>query len=170
MTLVGIPLMFILISIFEMSRGMWMYHTSAHAVKQGVRTAVVHGFNCVNAPPGVTNSCALTANEIILGTTLNGFRIEGIKDKAVGLEPANTLVTFDTGNTAAFQCKLDGTSTSAGCTSTWPPVGDNNVGTLIEIDITTPFRSALSMFWPGAGAVQFGLVNLGASSIDKVQF
>ena len=26
-TLVGIPLIFVLISVFEISRGMWMYHT-----------------------------------------------------------------------------------------------------------------------------------------------
>src|SRR5215831_11346653 len=32
MTLVGIPLMFVLVSIFEMSRGMWVYHTVANAV------------------------------------------------------------------------------------------------------------------------------------------
>ena len=41
--LVGIPLIFILISIFEISRGMWMYETVAHAVREGARYAAVHG-------------------------------------------------------------------------------------------------------------------------------
>ena len=47
-TFVGIPLMFTLISIFEVSRGMWIYHTLAYSVKNGVRFASVHGINCVN--------------------------------------------------------------------------------------------------------------------------
>ena len=37
MTMVGIPLIFMLLAIFEMSRGMWMYHTLSYAVKNGVR-------------------------------------------------------------------------------------------------------------------------------------
>ena len=44
-TLVGIPLMFVLISIVELSRGMWIYHTLAHAVKEGTRYTAVRGQN-----------------------------------------------------------------------------------------------------------------------------
>lgn len=51
--LVGIPLIFVLISIFEMARGMWLYHTLAYSVKEGVRYTIVHGQNCATAP----NSC-----------------------------------------------------------------------------------------------------------------
>ena len=47
MTLVGIPTIFILISIFEISRGIWMYETLAYAAKAGVRFASVHGADCV---------------------------------------------------------------------------------------------------------------------------
>ena len=39
-TLVGIPLVFVLISTIEMARGMWIYHTLAYAVKEGTRYAV----------------------------------------------------------------------------------------------------------------------------------
>src|SRR5579871_5563504 len=52
-TLVGIPLIFVLISVFEISRGMWIYHTLAYSVKNGVRYASVHGINCVGS---ATNS------------------------------------------------------------------------------------------------------------------
>ena len=45
-TLVGIPLLFTLISTVEMSRGMWMYQTQAYAISQGVRYLVVHGADC----------------------------------------------------------------------------------------------------------------------------
>jgi Flp pilus assembly protein TadG len=36
-TLVGIPMIFLLISTFEVARGMWEYHTLAYAVKEGTR-------------------------------------------------------------------------------------------------------------------------------------
>src|SRR5215471_18790761 len=44
-TLVGIPIIFVLISTFEMSRGMWLYHTLAYAAREGTRYAIVHGVN-----------------------------------------------------------------------------------------------------------------------------
>src|SRR5580692_423319 len=44
-TLVGIPLVFVLISTIEMARGMWIYHTLAYAVKEGTRYAVARGQN-----------------------------------------------------------------------------------------------------------------------------
>ena len=44
-TLVGIPLVFILISTIEMARGMWIYHTLAYSVKEGTRYAIGRGQN-----------------------------------------------------------------------------------------------------------------------------
>jgi Flp pilus assembly protein TadG len=55
-TFVAIPLMFILISIFELSRGMWMYNTLSHALKESVRFAIVHGNSCAEPP----NNCTVT--------------------------------------------------------------------------------------------------------------
>src|SRR5690348_3325838 len=65
MTLVGIPLIFVLISVFELSRGMWMYNTAATAAREGLRFASVHGVNCVHVPPGIPNACEVTANDIV---------------------------------------------------------------------------------------------------------
>lgn len=164
MTLVGIPIIFTLISVFEISRGMWMYNTAAHAVREGVRFAVVHGVDCVNNPPGVNNDCVQTAAQIAAV----------IQNDGVGLDPANTQLTFRApAGTGGFQCNLNGTQIGAGtsCSSAWPPNPFNARGTPVEIVITTPFHSALAMFWPGAGGPQsFAQVNLWANSIDTVQF
>ena len=43
-TFVGIPLMFVLISIFEASRGMWTYNLLAHAIKEGRLTSRSNNF------------------------------------------------------------------------------------------------------------------------------
>ena len=53
-TLVGIPLIFVLLSTFEMARGMWLYHTLAYAARQGTRYAIVHGVNCSMGIPIVS--------------------------------------------------------------------------------------------------------------------
>ena len=156
MTLVGIPIIFVMISVFEISRGMWMYETAAHAVREGVRFAVVHGANCVNDPAnGFNNNCAKTAAEVAAK----------IREAGVGLDPATTMVRFTAAGVALAQCPLNA------CPATlWPPAGQNTVGTVIQIDISTPFNSALAMFWPGAGAVSFTTTNMGASSSDAIQF
>src|SRR4051812_12070981 len=93
-TFVGIPIMFVLISVFEVSRGMWIYHTLAHAVREGVRYASVHGYNCtqngntcaVNMGP-VSNTCTGSSDAPIA---------EVIRCAAVGLDPANTNIQFYT--------------------------------------------------------------------------
>lgn len=156
-TLVGIPLIFIMISIFEISRGMWVYQTAAHAVREGVRFSIVHGVNCVLNAPAVTNNCGKTAAQVATE----------IQNAGVGLDPATTTVRFTAPSPggAVITCALN-----ACPSSTWPPPGANNVGTVIQIDISTPFRSALAMFWPGAAKVDFTTANLGATSVDAIQF
>ncbi len=173
MTLVGIPIIFILISIFEISRGMWMYNTASTAIREGVRMASVHGINCINNPPGVPNNCPRTANQII--TVIRDGRDPvanlPIGAGAAGLNPTQTTVTFIS-KTLRFDCLLDGT-TGGNCNSTWPPTapaGENSIKTPIEIQIRTPFYSALSMFWPGSKPVSVATVNLFASSSDTIEF
>jgi TadE-like protein len=175
MTLVGIPIIFLLISTFEISRGMWMYNTAATAVREGVRFASVHGVNCVNTPPGIPNQCDITANDIVRvirvgagnGST-HALNYGPTGAGAAGLSEPNTLVTF-TSASGSFTCKLDGTSTG-NCAARWPPDLANAVNQIIQIRIETPFSSALSMFWPGSRPLNFATVNLWASSSDTVQF
>src|SRR4029079_8467839 len=141
-TLVGIPMIFILIGTFEISRGMWIYHTLAYSAKAGVRFASVHGETC--GPPNL-NTCTQTIAHLA----------QVIQDAGIGLDIAKTDVSFITLNgdgtvKATVTCKLRG-----GCQSNstvWPPTdGSNQKGKLIRIDVRTPFVSAISLLWPGAG-------------------
>ena len=160
-TFVGIPMIFILIGTFEISRGMWVYHTLAYSAKAGVRFASVHGENC--APPNL-NTCTQTIAQLA----------QVIQDAGISLDIAKTDVSFITLNgdgtvNATVTCKL-----RAGCQSNnnvWPPQdGSNQKGKLIRIDVKTPFVSAISLLWPGAGGVRFASGTLGASSSDTIQF
>jgi len=180
MTLVGLPMIFLLVSTFEIARGMWMYHTLAYAVRNGVRYAAVRGINCVNTSSD-PNTCSVT-----LATVASV-----VQSAAVGMDPTQTMLTFKLGNptvvSQTLQCYLMASQKpqpygSHSVCSThnnspvdiWP-VSDNTgtydgVGKAIEIDIETPFYTSLSMFWPGTAPVKFALTNFYASSMDYVQF
>ena len=151
-TLVGIPLMFVLISTFEMARGMWNYHTIAYAVKEGTRYASVHGVNC-----GTPNACTVTIGQIT----------QKIVDAGIGL-PTNQLRLTFTSQSGATTCYANTCLSNA---TVWPPAPGNVVGSSIQIGATYPFTSAISMFWPGAGTgINFGTVNFPASSRETIQF
>jgi hypothetical protein len=163
-TFVGIPMIFVLISVFEVSRGMWNYHTLAYASKSGVRFAIVHGQNCL-VPPQVSIPCTRTVGQIA----------QVIKDAGVGLDLNDTTVTLASVDLAGgvvgtpvfcsslLVCLSNGTL--------WPPNdGSNQKGRLVSITVKTVFRSAIAMLWPGSAPISFAATNLAASSSDRIQF
>jgi hypothetical protein len=164
-TFVGIPMIFVLISVFEISRGMWNYHTLAYSAKSGVRFAIVHGQNCL--PPQV-NTCSKTVADIA----------QVIQDAGVGLDLNETEVTFSTLDNSGgvsgtpIVCSLRGSA--GGCQSigtVWPPNDTSNEkGKLISIKVKTVFRSAIAMLWPGSAPINFGATHFAASSSDTIQF
>lgn len=160
--LVGIPLIFVLISIFEMARGMWLYHTLAYAVKEGVRYSVVHGQNCWTAP----NNCKVTVQDIA----------RRVLDSGVGLVPEDLNMMLGAGNCngATGLCSSQVTCNPAtGCladTNFWPAYPDNQPGLDVMFRVQYPFRSAIAMFWPGSRPQQFGLFTFSASSRETIQF
>lgn len=169
-TLVGIPLVFVLISIFEIARGMWVYHTLAHAVREGVRFAVTHGNNCL-VPP---NSCTVQVRDIAIR----------IRDAGVGLVPTElqNVEFVSLSRTVTCSTLQDCLGSSATATTYWPTAAPANPpnppdaggirGGELEIRARFPFQSALAMFWPGApgSGVTFGTFLLGAQSRERIQY
>jgi hypothetical protein len=171
MALVGIPVVFMLVSVFEISRGMWIYHTLAYGVKEGVRFAMVRGKNCVHNPPSVLNNCATCIGGAC--ASLSGVKSvsQVIQDAAVGVDLNNTSLTFYApAGTNSVMCNLSGSNPCSAKTTTWPPTSADDIGLTIQIDIKTQFNSALAMFWPGSKPVAFTTVFLGASSTELIQF
>ncbi len=147
-TLVGIPLIFVLISTFEMARGMWIYHTLAHAVKEGTRFTIVRG---QNSPTPAT-----------MGGICNWIVRQG-----PGLIAHNLQLTFTSASGASGPMAADA------CPGTvWPPPGfDNEPGQIISINASYPFQSAIAMFWPGAAVTQaFPTIIFPAASSEVMQF
>jgi hypothetical protein len=162
-TLAGIPLIFVLVSIIEIARVMWAFHTVAYGVKEGVRFAQVHGINCVSV--ATPNNCPTTIAQVT--------RV--IRDAAVGLDPAQTSLTFTPGTTDSTPTKCSMGGAGAGdcpqLTGTWPPNDStgafNAVGKPIRIDISTQVPNAISLVYPGTRFATFTFV---ASATDYIQF
>jgi hypothetical protein len=167
-TLVGIPLVFVLISTIEMARGMWVYHTLAYAVKEGTRYAVARGQNSPTQP----------TYQSVCST---------IVQAGTGLLQGDLTLTFHSATAKDVTCVCGSSSSSSWpqCTAgAWPPGGsptviDNQPGQTILITGYYPFVSAISMFWPGAGpGMTFqplscqgvGTLCLPAASQDVMQF
>jgi Flp pilus assembly protein TadG len=156
-TLVGIPLIFVLVSTFEMARGMWTYHTLSYAVKEGTRYAVVHGQNCAKPP----NSCTVTIGQIA------GV----IQSAGLGLDGDTLSLTFTDAAGTATTCVLN-TCIASYTSTAWPPSTENAPGLKVKISASYPFNSVIAMFWPGAGSPMNGLgaVTFPATSRESIQF
>ncbi len=152
-TLVGVPLIFVLLGTFEMARGIWAYHTFSYAVKEGTRLAVVHGANCYAAP----NNCPLTVGQIA----------DKIRRSGVGLDQSKATLTFTSANGGTITCVLADCLADA---TTWPPANSNNPGLDVQISGTYPFQTMIAMFWPGAGGMQAGSFVIPAGSRERIQF
>jgi len=149
--LVGVPLVFILVSTAEMARGMWNYQTLAFSVRAGARYASTHGKGC-------SGSCTVTVSNVA----------HSIAAAAVGLAPGNFNVVLTSATASPVSCTP--LSNCYSNNTTWPPSADSAPGLDIRISGTYQFVSALSMLWPGDGTVPFGTFTLGAWTRQPIQF
>jgi Flp pilus assembly protein TadG len=140
-TIIGIPLIFIWISLGEMARGMWQYHTLQYATKMANAYAATHGATC-----GTPNSCSVNVSDVV-----------GVfQQNAIGIPMDKVSLTLTSATSAnAVTCNQVSTCSSNGSWSTtWPPSasGDNAVGKSVSIKTIYKFNSALAVFWPGSGS------------------
>ncbi len=153
--LIAVFIIFILISIFDMARGLWINHTVAEAVRDGTRYAIVRGARYSNPITGVR------LPEATLGAVKNV-----VLRSAVGLVPAQLTLKFYSG-AGEIKCDPD---CSASETSTWPPDGSATSGSEIGIHAEYPYNSMVVMFFPGAKGVQFGKFILGSTARERIVF
>ncbi len=150
-TLVAIPLIFVQISIVEICRGMWDYHSLAQAVKAATRAAATRGADCAGT------ACAMTVGQI--ANTISGFAV-GMPASAL-----NVTLTSDAGNVT---CNPLSSCTSS--STVWPPAGGNAVGSDIIISGSYNFTSMLMMFVPGTNGMQFSGVTFTAKSRQVILY
>ena len=152
--LVGIAMMFIFIGIFEITRGMWNYHSLAFGIREGVRYAAMHGKDCASP-----NTCQATIG------TITGV----IRSAAVGIDPSTVTLTF---TPASGSATTDTMTNLASSTTIFPPSGANSQGQTVKISGKYVFRTILSIFWVGDGRPlnDNGTFYLAASSAEPIQY
>jgi Flp pilus assembly protein TadG len=152
--LVGIAMIFMLICLFEISRGLWAYHTLAYAVREGTRYASMHGKDCAQSP----NSCTVTIGNIITY----------MKSAGGGFDPDNTTLTFTPQSGTATSDTLTNLASS---TTRFPPSGASAQGNTVQISSQYKFRTVLAMLWFGGSPINDSRTfYLSASSKELIQF
>jgi Flp pilus assembly protein TadG len=155
--LICVPLLFCIISVLEIARGMWHYHTIQFATKATGAYISVHGSTC-NIPP---NSCVIKVNDIV----------RAFQDAATGIQASDVKLTLTTQSGAVTTCQtLGGCSTN---NTIWPPNSpsqspDNVAGKQFTVRAEYTFRTALSMV--SRGKVAFGAFRFAGVSRQLIVF
>jgi Flp pilus assembly protein TadG len=154
-SMIGIGMIFVVLSFFEMARGMWTYQTLSYAVREGARYASVHGKDCTVG----SASCTVTVAQIA-----------GVIEAAgVGLDPNNTTVTLTPASGAATSDTIANLLTQT--TTNWPPSTGYVPGQNVKVSAVYPFRTFLAMFWMGGHPLADSQTfRLGASSTETIQY
>jgi hypothetical protein len=148
--LVGIPVIFMILAIVQVSLGMFTYHTLQSAIDVGTRYASIH-----------TGTVETITQQIVTN--------------APGLVPSKMTLTFSgtTGGTSTTAGTLSTVATCAASTcltnNTAFPAGNAFYDTL-TVSGTYPFATPFAMFWPTVGPMKLaGTVNLGATTTQLVE-
>jgi len=160
-SLCAIFIIFLVISIVDMARGLWINHTLAEAVRDGTRFAIVRGNRYVF--PNTTNRLTDGHLKSVRDVVVRG---------AIGLDPEVLNLTFEClSPTCPVVCNP---STSGPCaanpSSTWPPRDAADEGQEIGIVATYPYNSLVIMYFPGGKGLQFGNYILGSVARERMVF
>jgi len=154
--LAGIPAVFLLVSIFQMSLAMWNYHTVASAARDTARYMSLRGRGCTISG----NSCSITVGTIA----------QRMAQSAIGMAPDRMSVTLTTQSGQTKTCNpLNSCYSDA---TVWPPASndDNAPGNLIKISAQFSFPSPAAMVWPGSAPATVAGFTLGATSYQNIIF
>ena len=160
--LMGVPIVFLTFSVFEVSMMMWQYISMDQTVQATAQYISLHGYNCTLN----TNNCTITVANIA----------SYIENASMGLDPAKLNITLYTAscvgntctNTSTVSCSPVNTCNSN--STTFPPLANNSVGNDVQVQATYKMYNPIVMFWPSRATVSTGAVTLGATSTQRIQF
>ncbi len=151
-TLLGIPGLFICISVVMSGIDMWQFFTLSYAAAETTRFVSVHGATC-----GSPNSCLITRAQVAAY----------FESQALALNAASTVLKMTDGS-GTITCNPVTSCPSS--STTFPATTNNAVGSNIVLIATYPISNPLFMFWPGAGRVNPATYTLGASSTQEILY
>lgn len=149
----GIPVIFITLSIIEASLAMWQFHSLAYTVDTATRYAVVHGRGCTQNG----NACSITVGKV--ATVLSS--------QAPALETSKLSVTLYTHSTTTTCAPI---TTCLSDATQFPSAIDNGLNLDIKIVATYPILNPFPMFWPGTAGTPGSAFTLSATSRQRILF
>jgi Flp pilus assembly protein TadG len=156
--LVGIPLLFLILAIVQMSLGMWTYNMLANTVDEAARYASIKSGTLANP----------TCRALTPGTV--GYVTCQIQTIGPGLIPSKlTIVLADSTGTSVHCSPV----TAANCLNSISPYPATAAVAFVDTVMVTgtyPFATPIAIFWPTAGPMQLaGNITVGASSTQLIQ-
>jgi len=152
-TLLGIPVIFLTISVFSISIDMWEFHELPHAVEMTARYAATHGQGCTQG----TNTCGITVANMV--TYFEGQNIS--------LLPSLVNVTFTDGSGSTSCAPLTNCESSS---AVFPSAGYNAAGQDVTVYATYTLRNPVAMFWPSSAQSGWQPFTVGATSRQRILF
>jgi Flp pilus assembly protein TadG len=146
-TMIGIPLLFILFGVANMSFAMLTLHTMQEACEQGARYAVTHGSTCSAG----TNACGITVGKVAAV----------VANAAAGVSPNQLSVTLTVCTAGDNTCPATGPLNQVSCSplsscisngTPWPSSSNNTAGgydVIVSADCSV--ASPIFMYWPSGG-------------------
>jgi Flp pilus assembly protein TadG len=152
-TLVGIPVIFLTISVFSISIDMWEFHELPYAVEMTARYAATHGQGCAQSG----NTCSITVAKMV-----TYFEAQNIS-----LIPSLVNVTFTDGSGSTSCAPLSNCAASA---TTFPHTGYNAPGQDITVYATYTLKNPIAMFWPPTQSAVWQNFTVSATSRQRILF
>lgn len=151
--LVGIPTVFLTVSVFEASIGMWQYHTLEECAAVGARYVITHGADCAS-------TCAVTVGNVLTK----------ISQAAVGLDDTKLSVTLVSASTSPTGTTYNPISNSLTSSTAFPPTADGTVGDDITVKVSYKVSNPFLMLWPGVASMSSSDVTLAAISRQRIMY
>ena len=151
-TLLGIPLLFITISIVGASIDMWEFHNLAYASDATARYITMHGATCSQNG----NTCSITVGNIA----------SFFKAQSIALDGTQVIMKLTDGSGTTTCNPVNSCTSSA---TVFPTAVYSGVGSDIFVRATYTLRNPIAMFWPPDVDTP-SVFTVGATSRQRIVF
>lgn len=151
-SLMGIPIIFITISIVSISLDMWAFFTLAYSTEATARYASVHGATCTLN----TNTCTIRISDV------TAF----FESHSQALDPGKVTVKLIDGSGTTTCNPVTSCDSS---TAQFPNSSYNAIGSDLKITATYSLDSPIAMFWPASSEASSSY-RVGATSRQRIIF
>lgn len=152
-SLLGIPAIFVFLSVAMSAIDMWQFYTLAYAVDMTSRYVGMHGATCSQN----SNTCTITVANIVAAFETYS--------PALSTSGVNLTLTDGSGATSCNPI-----TTCASTSTQFPSASYNSVGSNITVKATFKVKNPIAMLWPGAGFDPPAEWVLGATSTQRIVF